>query len=176
MHPAGYPRALAVGRALTFALFIPAIELGGRSAVEIVPKERPRGRVVTPKGGKPFIQWYTDEKTKKWEAHIGELALQQLRSVPIEGDDQDFTLPVRGVRIMAYIRFNMPKPISYPKSVVHMTKKPDLDNLVKAIFDALILARVIEDDSFVTDLHTVKRYADANHPPGVEVELTCLPL
>jgi len=144
-------------------------------ALEVPAKERPQFRIITPKGSKPFAQPYTPTKTKAWESHIGEHALQQLRSVELEGDD-DFTLPIRDARIIAHLRFNLRKPVSYPKSMIHATKKPDLDNLIKAVLDALVLHKVLDDDACITDLQVMKRYASDEHPLGVEVDLTCLPV
>jgi Holliday junction resolvase RusA-like endonuclease len=118
---------------------------------------------------------YTPEKTKKWEAHVGEHALAELRSVDLDADE-DFRLPIKGCRIIAFMRFNLRKPKSYPKSRVHATSKPDIDNLAKAILDGIQAAGVIDDDHFVTDLTTMKRYATDEHPVGVEVDLTCIPL
>lgn len=139
----------------------------------MVAKERPKARVIP--GKKPFAQFYTPPKTRLWEEHVGQHALMQLRGVEVDGDE-DFTLPISDARIIAKLRFNLKKPAGYPKSVVHVTKKPDLDNLVKAILDGIVTAGVIEDDNCITDLVTMKRYADDEHPHGVEVELTCLPL
>lgn len=48
----------------------------------------------------------------------------------------------------------------------------DVDNLVKCIFDALQNVRVIGDDKTVTDMTVSKRFADADHPEGVQVTLT----
>lgn len=142
---------------------------------EVPAKERFQFRIITPKGGgKPFAQPYTPAKTKSWETHVGEHALQQLRSVELDGDD-DFTLPIKDCRVIAHMRFNVRKPVSYPKKMVHVTKKPDLDNLTKAILDGLVLANVLEDDNCITDLQLMKRYATDEHPLGVEVDLTCIP-
>lgn len=154
-------------------MFIPALN-DGKHSDEVVAKERPQARVVAPKGGRPFAQFYTPAKTRLWEEHVGQHALMQLRGVEVDGDD--FTLPIKDVRIILNMRFNLRKPSSYPKSVVHAAKKPDLDNLVKGVLDALVSARVIEDDNCITDMQVMKRYASEDHPPGVEVELTCLPL
>lgn len=130
---------------------------------------------MTPKGGKPIPQLYTPATTKKWEEHIAASARAQLIAVEVEGDT-DFTMPIRQMRVMARIRFNIEKPVSYPKRIVHATKKPDLDNLVKAVLDGLVNGKVIDDDACITDMSVSKRYADPlNHPPGVEIELTCLP-
>lgn len=182
MHPSGYPRALVFGGSVVLGFFITPFTgtVGsGKSKVhledEIVAKERPRARVVTAAGKRPFPSLYTPEKTKAWEEHVGQVALQQLRGVEVDGDE-DFVLPVRDCRILVSMRFNLKKPASYPKSVVHVTKKPDLDNLVKGVLDGLVQAGVIEDDNCITDMNISKRYADAVHPIGVEVELTCLPV
>lgn len=131
-------------------------------------KERPQARVIP--GKKPFAQFYTPPKTKEWEEHVGVMALEQLRSLP-----EDFVMPIKGCRILANLRFNIRRPVSLPKSAIHAVKKPDLDNLVKAILDGIVTAGVIEDDNCITDLSTMKRYADEDHPMGVEVDLTCLP-
>lgn len=139
---------------------------------DVFAKERPKARVIP--GSKPRAHFYTPAKTKAWEEHVGVHALDQLRSVRSEGGE--FTMPMAECRILAALRFNIRKPVSYSKSVLHATKKPDLDNLVKAILDGLTQAQVIEDDNCITDISSMKRYATDEHPLGVEVELACLPL
>lgn len=68
--------------------------------------------------------------------------------------------------------FTLPRPKSVPKSRRgHPTTKPDLDKLIRATLDALSLPKycqVLRDDSYVTDLHAAKRYAD-NTPTGVRI-------
>lgn len=164
--PKGYPRAAVAGRSLALGFFIPG---------DPVPKDRPRGRVIAGPNRKPFVQFYTDKKTVDYEDSVGQHALVQLRAVEVDGDE-DFTLPVRDSRIIAHLRFNLKKPVSYPKSVKHATKKPDLDNLVKTVLDGLVKGGVIDDDNCVTDISMMKRYADDDHPVGVEVDLTVLPV
>lgn len=130
---------------------------------------------MAPKGGRPFAQTYTPEKTKAWEDHVATTSKAQLLKVELEGDG-DFVLPIREMRVLAHVRFNLRKPVSYPKSIVHATRKPDLDNLVKGVLDGLVMGGVLDDDNCITDIQMMKRYAEADHPPGVEIELTCLPL
>jgi Holliday junction resolvase RusA-like endonuclease len=79
------------------------------------------------------------------------------------------------MRVLLTLRFNLPKPKSYPKRVVHHLKKPDIDNYAKALIDGLVKGRIIEDDGLVTDLTIQKRYLEPGHPEGVEVDLTALP-
>lgn len=166
--PSAFPNALNHNGSIVLNLFIPAVD------GEVVAKERPQAKVITGKTGKPFPSFYTPKKTAMWEKHVAETARTQAITVDVVGDD--FILPFENVRVMAQIRFNLRKPPSYPKSVVHATKKPDLDNLVKAILDGLVLGRVLGDDNCVVALNTSKHYADIDHPPGVEIELTCLPI
>lgn len=74
--------------------------------------------------------------------------------------------------MLVVMRFNLPKPASYPASLVQHTKKPDLDNLVKSVLDGLVKGQILEDDKYITDLTISKRYTEPGHPVGVEVEIT----
>lgn len=130
---------------------------------------------MTPPGRKPIPQMYPDPRSAKWEEFVAETAVNQLLATPTTGKGEDFTLPLRDCRVLVTLRFNLPKPASYPKRVVHHTKKPDVDNLAKAILDGLVRGRVMEDDGLVTDLVTQKRYVEPGHPEGVEIDLTALP-
>lgn len=123
-----------------------------------VGKGRPK---VSTRGGK-FAKMYTPEKTTNYETLVA-LAAQQamvgrtLLSGPVE------------VR-MAIL---LPVPASWPKrkqaaalaGLVYPTKKPDADNVVKAIFDG-INGVVWNDDVQACDILVRKRYAET---PGVQV-------
>lgn len=163
-HPAGFPSALVVGSSVALRLFIPG---------KPEPKRRHRARVVQAAGRKPFVQTYSDGKSRDYEQMVADVAVHQVRTVPVDGDGQDFTLPFTG-RVLVTLRLNMPKPVSYPKSVVHHTKKPDVDNLAKAVLDGLVHGGVLKDDGLVTDLTTFKRYVEDGHPEGVEIDLTVI--
>ena len=131
------------------------------------PKARPR-TVRNPKTG--FVHTYTPETTVNWEQAIVWQVKKALAQIQMDSDIG--FLPFKG-RIMADIRVNVERPRSAPKSVVFpMKSRPgDIDNLAKSVLDALQIAGVIEDDKTVTDLNTYKRFADFEHPEGVEVEL-----
>lgn len=139
-----------------------------------VPKGRPRGRAVNPKsGGKAFIQFYTDESTVGWESWCASQALEQLIRIEL-ADGPDIKLPFTG-RVLMTLRFNFEKPKSTAKSVLYPVKsRTDVDNLAKAVMDALQNARVLGNDNIVTDLMIQKRYADSDHPEGVEIDITAL--
>lgn len=68
------------------------------------------------------------------------------------------------------LRFVMYRPKGTPKrSTPPAVKKPDVDKLVRAVFDALTEAAVWGDDAQVTRLFTTKRIAEPGETPGVHV-------
>jgi Holliday junction resolvase RusA-like endonuclease len=134
-----------------------------------VPKGRPR--FGKDQYGRP--RTYTPTETRDWEDDIG----WQTRKVVLGfASDRFGREEVRfpfTERVISELTFFMPRPKSYPKKVVVMNKKPDLDNLSKAVLDGLAKARIIKDDNIVTDEINRKRYAEAEGmPAGVLVQLT----
>jgi Holliday junction resolvase RusA-like endonuclease len=131
------------------------------------PKARPR-TVRNAKTG--FVHTYTPETTVNWEQTVVWQVKQALAQVQMDSDIS--CLPFAG-RIVADVRINVERPKSLPKSVEFpMKSRPgDVDNLAKSVLDALQLAGIIEDDKTVTDLSAYKRFANSEHPEGVEVEL-----
>lgn len=127
--------------------------------------------MVTPKGKKPFVQMYPDPQSAAWEENAVDILQRQIARIPVAGDGEDFILPFQG-RVILSLRFNIRKPISYSASVVHVTRKPDVDNLAKAVLDAMVKARILQDDNLVTDLSVSKRYVEPGHPEGIEIDLT----
>jgi len=65
------------------------------------------------------------------------------------------------------IIFRMPRPKSLPKKVVHHIKKPDVDNLVKGVKDAMNKL-CYNDDSQIVELRAKKIYSTI---PGVDITL-----
>lgn len=172
-YPAGFPAALVAGRAVNLRLFIPASKEDDRP---VEPLHRHRFKVITPAGQKPRAIAYADPRSAAWEQYVADTALEQLMHTPTEGPGPDFVFPLTDMRVLVTLRFNLPKPKSYPARVVHHTKKPDLDNYSKAILDGLVKARILADDGMVTDETHMKRYVEPGHPEGVEIDLTALPV
>ena len=122
-----------------------------------VGKGRPR---ASTRGG--FVRMYTDAKTLGYEAAIADeakLAMGQL---------EPFDTPVQ-MQVSCYNQI----PKSWPKKMKQEANdderfpnvKPDLDNVVKAILDALN-GVVYRDDAQVINLVATKRYST---DPRVEV-------
>jgi len=110
-----------------------------------VPKARPRvGKYGT----------YTPSKTRAFEDAIGVLARQQfVEPRPYSGP------------LGAYILFYLRRP-NKPKHPIHPIVKPDLDNLIKSVFDALN-GIVYNDDSQICRLTAVKMYETKAFKPCI---------
>lgn len=135
-----------------------------------MPKGRPRTATRAGKNGKPFATIYTDEKTASWEDKVGWWSRQELGAAMALGQ-VDF--PLDG-RLVVGLDFFFDKPRSVPKRVEYPQRtRTDVDNLAKAILDALQGAGIIKNDNAVTDLLVRKRWSSDLHPEGVEVDLTC---
>lgn len=109
---------------------------------------------------------YTPERTKSYEA---EIVAAFRREFP------DFVRWEKGVPLKVRIKAIYGVPVSDSKAkrerkltgAIRPTKKPDADNIEKAILDA-INGIAWKDDAQVVDLRTVKVYGAV---PRVEVEI-----
>lgn len=122
-----------------------------------VPKGRPRFS----KRGK-FVQTYTPQKTKDYEGVVRSAAQEAMGSSdPLQ----------TALKVYLYIR--LPVPASYSKKLTQACldgtekpkKKPDWDNVAKAVTDAMN-GIVYVDDCQIVDAHVRKRYSDT---AGVDV-------
>lgn len=136
------------------------------------PKPKARPRTVRNKDT-GFVHTFTPDATVSWEDTIAWQAKQALAAMMVDHPGEYDVLPLTG-RIMVNLRFNVKRSASLPKKVQFpMKSRPgDLDNLEKSALDALQKVGVIQDDKTVTDLDSCKRFADQDHPEGVEIELT----
>tara|TARA_R110000868_G_scaffold276984_1_gene536851 strand:+ start:2071 stop:2499 length:429 start_codon:yes stop_codon:yes gene_type:complete len=114
-----------------------------------VPKGRPRFA----RRGK-FVSTYSPKTTVDYESKVSESAkLAMGASEPLE------------TPVVAYIYITLPVPASYSKKRTEAclsgqerpTKKSDIDNYCKAIFDGMNNI-VFVDDSLVVSLHATKVY------------------
>ena len=120
------------------------------------PKAQPRPR-ATARGG--FARVYNPSTADEWKQAIVDAARNM---------GEPFLGPVS-----LEIRFDMPRPKSMrgTDQKPH-TVKPDIDNLVKAVMDALTTAIWWIDDSQVWRISTSKQYAAKGEPSGVLIRAT----
>jgi len=76
----------------------------------------------------------------------------------------------RGTPVWIHATFRLERPKAAPKRVIRPTTKPDLDKLVRSLLDALT-GICFADDSQVVSLNVGKRFAAAEEPCGVFVEV-----
>jgi crossover junction endodeoxyribonuclease RusA len=109
-----------------------------------------------PKGGRPIV---TSDNLglKGWRDAIRNAAERHTEGVPIIEE------PVSVV-----VTFVLNRPVSLPKYIIWPGKKPDIDKLERALYDA-ITGVVFRDDALVVDVHVRKVYAQPGQQPGVRV-------
>lgn len=122
-------------------------------------KGRPRFRKVG-----NFVQTYTDEQTTNYENLVKLSYINTCLCSYMNGESLKCELK---------IYYQIPKSTSKKKAKemlegkIFPTKKPDIDNCVKSILDALNRV-AFSDDTQVVELHCYKYYS---HEPRVEVTI-----
>lgn len=115
----------------------------------------PKGRPKFARRGS-FVQAYTPEKTASYENLVKVHAAQAMQG----------TAPMSGpLALMLTLFVQIPKSTTkrdrarISAGTFHPTKKPDLDNVLKAVTDAMN-GIVYEDDAQIVRITTMKRYGD----------------
>ena len=125
-----------------------------------------KGRHKTARLGK-FLTHYTPEKTAHYESLVAHSAHVAMAGKPIISG---------AVMVDLDIRLQIPASWSNKKKhqaeigLIRASKKPDIDNCEKAIFDGMN-GVVWIDDVQVVEVHKRKRYSDT---PGVLVQVKAL--
>lgn len=128
---------------------------------------RQRHRVLTI-GGKPFAQNYTPAKApiNDFKASVRMAAAAAYNGAPMGGP----------VELTVLFVFPRPKRLIWKKREMRRefhVSKPDCDNCIKGIKDALNKLLWI-DDSQVCDEHIFKRVAAGDEQPHTQVAVRCL--
>lgn len=136
---------------MTLALFIPGN-----------PAAKGNIRYLGQRGGRAILTDAT-KKLKPWDSHV--------RTALADDDGQPkayFDGPVH-----IELEFVMPRPLSTPKRATPpAVKRPDLDKLQRAVFDAISSAGVWRDDCQVTSVQATKRLARIGETPGLHLFIT----
>jgi Holliday junction resolvase RusA-like endonuclease len=125
------------------------------------PKGQPRPRAFA-RGGKARV--YDPGTAEGWKGQIALAAREHMPAAPIDS--------AAGVQL----QFMLPRPRGHFRK--HGLKadapefplgKPDLDNLAKAVLDALVVIGFMRDDRLVRRLSISKHYAE--NGPGCHVRI-----
>ncbi|RSB74358.1 RusA family crossover junction endodeoxyribonuclease [Burkholderia multivorans] len=147
---------------MTHDLLIAASVIARRVVFVVPGKPVAKGRPRFVRRG-PHVRTYTPEPTERYENLVKMAARQAMR------DDEPYAGPVRLI-----VDIGVPIPASWSEKrqraaaagAIGATKKPDADNVVKALKDGMN-GVVYGDDGQVVDLWVSKRYATT---PGVRIE------
>lgn len=121
--------------------------------------------VARPKGstkafmrpGMKFPIVTSDNKSVKgWEDSVRAAVQQQAAGAFFDGP------------VIVRIAFDLPRPKSMSKKVLHHVKKPDIDKLARGSMDAM-KGVLWQDDSQVIELHVKKRYGVMQPQASIEV-------
>lgn len=124
-----------------------------------IPKPQGSKRAfVNPKTNRAVIV-EDNTKTRDWRADVKVFARETMAGMPLLDGPIAITL-----------QFVLPRPKSTPKTkpTPPAVKKPDLDKLSRAIFDALT-GTVYTDDSQVVSIYATKRIAEIDEPSGCTI-------
>ena len=139
-----------------------------RFSVPGEPRGKQRPRVVN-RGG--FSKAYTPKETLAYENMVKWCYEQEAKGYKFPDD------AMLDVRILAY--YTIPKSVSKKKRqqmvdrVIRPTKKPDCDNVVKLVCDALN-ALAYHDDAAVVDCQVRKFYSENPRLDVIIKEVSCL--
>jgi Holliday junction resolvase RusA-like endonuclease len=124
-----------------------------------VGKGRPRMAVVA-----GHAMAYTPKPTAQWEGMAASLARAKWHREPLD----------EAVAVLVLAVASRPKRLLRkrdPDGRMWRTSKPDIDNVAKAVLDALVKAGVIRDDTLVVSLSAQSLYASRVEGPCVELVL-----
>ncbi len=127
-------------------------ELKTTILIEPEPKGRARG-FINKKSGR--VQFYSPGKTVKTESAI---------RAALIGKDCFFE---QGIPLYLEVTFYLSRPASAPKKITMPAKKPDIDNLMKTLTDALEKFCYANDSQITTAL-IKKKFGS---PPRIELLL-----
>ncbi|ABX15521.1 RusA family crossover junction endodeoxyribonuclease [Burkholderia multivorans] len=147
---------------MTHDLLIAAPVIARRVVFVVPGKPVAKGRPRFVRRG-PHVRTYTPEPTERYENLVKMAAREAMR------DSEPYAGPVRLI-----VDIGVPIPASWSEKrqraaaagAIGATKKPDADNVVKALKDGMN-GVVYGDDGQVVDLWVSKRYATT---PGVRIE------
>jgi Holliday junction resolvase RusA-like endonuclease len=112
----------------------------------------------------PMVRMYTPKKTEEYEKELAWLARSKYRGKPLEGP----------IKISVEFFFKPPDSWSKTKTsdalcgVLKHTSRPDLDNLLKSLEDALNGIVWVDDSQIYSYSHVSKEYADR---PGIKLKV-----
>lgn len=133
-----------------------------------VVKGQPRAR-ATRAGG--FVRMWTPDTADGMKAGLAAEAIRQMQACGWRRD-YDGPVSVKITAIMARPQAHFLRGTLRENAPKRHGQKPDIDNIAKAVLDAMTKARVWHDDAQVDWFAVYRRWAWHGDPPGLIVEVT----
>ena len=132
--------------------------------VDGIPKAQPRAKARR-MGNRAGV--YDPGTAEGWKALVAAAAMPHRPAVPLEGP------------LFVEIDFYMPRPKSLmrakdPEGPIRCWKKPDVDNLIKAVFDSLKNLGVFRDDGQISESIGRKFYPAKTGRPGAKISIKAI--
>ena len=131
--------------------------------IDGTPKPQPRPRAFVRRTALgPVARVYDAGTAEAWKAAIAMAVRAHRPSAPID-------TPTR-----VFLRFAFPRPkrlARAPHTPIPHIGRPDLDNLAKAVFDALTDLGFWTDDGVIQGVEARKWYVAAGELPGLEMRI-----
>lgn len=126
------------------------------------PKAQPRvkGRIAG-KGPKSFVQVYTPDTADDWKRTVATFTRIKMKVTP---GPIDLMLSFRIQRPKAHFGTGKNAQKLREAAPFYHAQKPDVDNLAKAVIDAMVDSGRIDDDSNVISLVVIKNWVESD--PG----------
>tara|TARA_R100000655_G_scaffold29779_1_gene60163 strand:- start:2129 stop:2575 length:447 start_codon:yes stop_codon:yes gene_type:complete len=123
-----------------------------------IPKPQPRPRAVAIGG---VVRMYTPSNVKGWRQSV-KIAVFNEGVKPLQPLAGSISVNLGFIfeRPKSHFRSGKYSHLMKPDAPKAHTKKPDCDNLAKAVLDVLTELKFWNDDSQVTHLTTTKQYGD----------------
>ncbi|MDE2106533.1 MAG: RusA family crossover junction endodeoxyribonuclease [Patescibacteria group bacterium] len=154
---------------ILFQTMFPMIQI----FVNGLPKGQPRPRAFAVRG---MVRMYDAGTAEGWKAAIADEWRRSVPAAPKIMQPVSLTLVFNMPRVKSHFNSKGNLKESAPKAY---PKKPDADNLAKAVMDCMTQLGVWQDDDQVVILKVVKRYSEGNTiqtmRPGCEITLMDLP-
>jgi Holliday junction resolvase RusA-like endonuclease len=135
------------------------------------PQPRPRGQIMG-KGKKAWIKIYTPSTADTWKTCVRSATRRNL------GEQCGITGPIE-----LHLMFRIARPDAHfltkglrPNAPTwHTNERADIDNLAKAVMDAMTNAGAWSGDGLVCVLDARKRYVNPGEPQGCRVRIKRAP-
>jgi len=129
-----------------------------KATIYVEPHAKGRPKVTTFSG---HAQIYTPKKTRIAEADIKASIRSEIAKAERFG---------AGEPLVLWVTFYVVRPKAAPRRVKHPVTRPDLDNYLKTLLDALDKF-AFPDDAQIVNIHAKKAFAETGTSPRIEFVL-----